>query len=94
MSFYERSHSAAATRNRNFEHAVAIANGRLNELIVEHRRTFGPGSIRGAEINDWRRHLYAEHGLPGLHAGIRVFEDALRRGEPLAMDFWELDGDE
>ena len=93
MSQYQhqvgRGDSAAVERLREYEHAVDKANKRIDALIEETRMTFGRDSISGPQINDARRCIFAEHGLPGLVRLAHMFEQCLATNIRPAMDFWE-----
>lgn len=93
MSQYQtqvgRGDSATVARLRAYEHQVVQANARIDALIEETRMTFGRDSISGPQINDARRCIFAEHGLPGLINLAHMFEQCLATNTRPAMDFWE-----
>lgn len=86
-----RADTPAANRNRAYEHEIMATNRRLDHLIQEHRAVFGSGSINGPQISDWRKVLFETQGLKGLQAAVATFEGALKRNQPLAMDWWGPD---
>jgi hypothetical protein len=84
-----RGHEPHHERLREFEAAQAAADKRLNAATELYRRTFGPGSIHSAQINDLRLTLKSQHGAEGVNYLASQFEKAAETGQRIDMNLWD-----
>ena len=71
----------------NHEHTL---QRRLDHLVTEYRRVFGPKHFDGPQIGDFRKFM-RESGR--LEEAVALFEQSLRINKPLAMDWFSDDHD-